>query len=113
MGTSDLVKDLNAQHTPLRLPAITALVLCLLAARAYGLAILDGVYLDLDDEAAFEAACTQGLELGRNGTTLIQDRKSVVLAKRVSVRVYHGGRRTIDHSTQNPPTHEDPSILTQ
>ena len=82
MGTSDLVKDLNAQHTPLRLPVITALGLCLLAARAYGLTILDGVYLDLDDDAGFEAACRQGLELGFDGKTLIHP-KTVDAANRV------------------------------
>lgn len=82
MGTSDLVKDLNAQHTPLRLPVITALGLCMLAARAYGLAILDGVYLDLDDEAGFEAACRQGLELGFDGKTLIHP-KTLDTANRV------------------------------
>ncbi len=82
MGTSDLVKDLNAQHTPLRLPVITALGLCLLAARAYNLAILDGVYLDLDDDAGFEAACKQGLELGFDGKTLIHP-KTLEIANRV------------------------------
>ncbi|PJI41021.1 CoA ester lyase [Ferrovibrio sp.] len=82
MGTSDLVKDLNAQHTPLRLPVITALGLCLLAARAYGLAILDGVYLDLDDDSGFEAACRQGLELGFDGKTLIHP-KTLEITNRV------------------------------
>lgn len=82
MGTSDLVKDLNAQHTPLRLPVITSLGLCLLAARAYGLSILDGVYLDLDDEAGFEAACKQGLELGFDGKTLIHP-KTIDAANRI------------------------------
>lgn len=82
MGTSDLVKDLNAQHTPLRLPVITSLGLCMLAARAYGLSILDGVYLDLDDEAGFEAACRQGLELGFDGKTLIHP-KTIDAANRV------------------------------
>lgn len=82
MGTSDLVKDLNAQHTPLRLPVVTALGLCLLAARAYGLAILDGVYLDLDDEAGFAASCEQGLEFGFDGKTLIHP-KTIDTANRV------------------------------
>lgn len=82
MGTSDLVKDLNAQHTPLRLPVITSLGLCMLAARAYGLSILDGVYLDLDDEAGFEAACKQGLELGFDGKTLIHP-KTIDAANRI------------------------------
>ncbi|MDP2698958.1 CoA ester lyase [Thalassospira sp.] len=71
MGTSDLAKDLNCAHTPDRLPMITSLGLCLLAARAYGLAILDGVHLDLADDAGFARACQQGRELGFDGKTLI------------------------------------------
>jgi citrate lyase subunit beta / citryl-CoA lyase len=71
MGTSDLAKELHAAHTALRLPLLTALGLCLLVARAQGLAILDGVFLDLQDEAGFEAACRQGAELGFDGKTLI------------------------------------------
>jgi citrate lyase subunit beta/citryl-CoA lyase len=75
LGTSDLVKELHARHTPLRLPVITALGLCLLAARAYGLVVLDGVHLDLEDEAGFAASCEQGLELGFDGKTLIHPRQ--------------------------------------
>lgn len=71
MGTSDLAKDLHAAHTRDRLPMITALGLCLLAARAAGIAVLDGVYLDLGDEAGFTEACRQGVELGFDGKTLI------------------------------------------
>src|SRR6185437_11174755 len=71
MGTSDLAKDLRAQHTSDRLPMLTSLGLCLLAARAYGLAILDGVHLDLGDDEGFLAACRQGRELGFDGKTLI------------------------------------------
>jgi citrate lyase subunit beta / citryl-CoA lyase len=71
MGTSDLAKDLHAAHTRDRLPMITSLGLCLLAARAYGLAILDGVYLDLNDDEGFAASCRQGVELGFDGKTLI------------------------------------------
>lgn len=75
MGTSDLVKDLQAQHTALRLPVITSLGLCLLAGRAYGLTVLDGVYLDLADEDGFHASCVQGLELGFDGKTLIHPKQ--------------------------------------
>jgi citrate lyase subunit beta/citryl-CoA lyase len=75
MGTSDLAKELHAAHTPLRLPLLTALSLCLLAARAFGLAILDGVHLDLQDEAGFAAACRQGREHGFDGKTLIHPRQ--------------------------------------
>ncbi|MEH6403275.1 MAG: CoA ester lyase [Sneathiella sp.] len=71
MGTSDLVKDLKAQHTSLRLPVITSLGLCMLAGRAYGLTVLDGVYLDLKDAEGFKASAEQGLELGFDGKTLI------------------------------------------
>lgn len=71
MGTSDLAKDLHASHTRERLPLLTALGLCLLAARAHGLAILDGVHLDLNDDEGFAAACRQGAELGFDGKTLI------------------------------------------
>jgi citrate lyase subunit beta/citryl-CoA lyase len=71
MGTSDLAKELDCAHTRERLPFITSLGLCLLAARAYGLAIVDGVYLDLKDAAGFEFACRQGAEMGFDGKTLI------------------------------------------
>jgi len=71
MGTSDLVKDLQAAHTPDRLPVLTSLGLCILAARACGIAITDGVHLDLSDDAGFAAQCRQGKELGFDGKTLI------------------------------------------
>ena len=71
MGTSDLAKDLHCLHTPDRLPMVTSLGLCVLAARAYGLAILDGVHLDLDDDVGLQAACRQGVEFGFDGKTLI------------------------------------------
>ncbi len=71
MGTSDLVKDLHAHHTPQRLPVLTSLSLCLLAARAEGLSILDGVYLDLKDETGLAESCRQGAQMGFDGKTLI------------------------------------------
>jgi citrate lyase subunit beta/citryl-CoA lyase len=82
MGTSDLTKDLHAHHTRDRLPMMTSLGLCILAARAYDLAILDGVHLDLEDDAGFEFACHQGLELGFDGKTLIHP-KTIDTANRV------------------------------
>ena len=71
MGTSDLAKDLHAAHTRMRLPMLVSLGTCLLAARAYNLAILDGVHLDLEDEEGFAESCRQALELGFDGKTLI------------------------------------------
>ena len=82
MGTSDLAKDLNCAHTRERLPMLTSLSLCLLAARANGLAILDGVYLDLNDDEGFEYACKQGVEFGFDGKTLIHP-KTVAAANRI------------------------------
>jgi citrate lyase subunit beta/citryl-CoA lyase len=81
MGTSDLAKDLRAAHTPLRLPMMTALGLCILAGRAFGLALLDGVHLDLEDEEGYAAACRQGRELGFDGKTLIHP-KQIAAANR-------------------------------
>ncbi len=74
MGTSDLAKDLHASHTRDRMPMMTSLGLCLLAARAFGLAILDGVHLDLRDDAGLEYSCRQGVDLGFDGKTLIHPR---------------------------------------
>jgi citrate lyase subunit beta/citryl-CoA lyase len=74
MGTSDLVKDLRARHTPGRAEVMVALGTVLLAARAHRLAALDGVHLDLADDAGFEAACRQGRDLGFDGKTLIHPR---------------------------------------
>ncbi|HJQ55569.1 MAG TPA: CoA ester lyase [Vineibacter sp.] len=71
MGTNDLVKDLRARHTPMRLPMVTALGIAMLAARANGIAILDGVYNDIQDADGFRAACVQCLEMGFDGKTLI------------------------------------------
>jgi len=73
-GTSDLTRDLRARHTPGRSEVLTSLSLLVLAARASGLAALDGVHLDLDDEAGFVAACRQGRDLGFDGKTLIHPR---------------------------------------
>ncbi len=78
MGTSDLAKDLHARHTRDRLPMLTSLGLCLLAARAYGLAILDGVHLDLADDEGFAFSCTQGRDLGFDGKTLIHPKTLAV-----------------------------------
>jgi len=82
LGTSDLAKDLHALHTRDRLPFVTSLGLCILAARAYGLAVLDGVHLDLDDMEGFEASCRQGLEFGFDGKTLIHP-KTLAAANRI------------------------------
>jgi citrate lyase subunit beta/citryl-CoA lyase len=82
MGTSDLTKDLHTRHTRDRLPLLTSLGLCVLAARAAGVAALDGVHLDLDDDAGFAAACRQAADLGFDGKTLIHP-KTIATANEV------------------------------
>ena len=81
MGTSDLAKDLQARHVPGRQPLLPSLGLALLAARAHRLAILDGVSLDLADDAAHEVACRQGRDMGFDGKTLIHP-KQIAAANR-------------------------------
>ncbi|MDH3264834.1 MAG: CoA ester lyase [Paracoccaceae bacterium] len=71
LGTNDLAKDLGARFRPDRLPLVTALQLCLLAARAYGLVALDGVYNAFKDQDGLRAECEQGRDMGFDGKTLI------------------------------------------
>lgn len=71
MGTNDLAKELNARFRADRLPMQAGLGLCLLAARAYGLVIVDGVYNAFKDEAGLQAECAQGRDMGFDGKTLI------------------------------------------
>ncbi|HVA14167.1 MAG TPA: CoA ester lyase [Stellaceae bacterium] len=71
MGTEDLGKDLRSRVQPDRAPLMTALQLCVLAARAHGLDPLDSVRPDFRNVDAFAAACRQGRDLGFAGKTLI------------------------------------------
>ena len=71
MGTNDLAKELYAAHVPGRHPLLPGLGLALLAARATGTAILDGVFNDVSDLDGFLAECRQGREMGFDGKTLI------------------------------------------
>jgi len=75
MGTSDLAKELRVRHTLDRTGLITALSLGVMAARAHGLDILDGVCLDLSDDQGFRAACEQGRDMGFDGKTLIHPKQ--------------------------------------
>jgi len=71
MGTNDLVKELYAEHVPGRQPVITGLGLALLAARAAGIVIIDGVYNDVKNAEGFAAEVEQGRQMGFDGKTLI------------------------------------------
>ncbi len=82
LGTSDLVKDLHARHTPGRVETQTALSLSVLAARAHQLCVLDGVHLSLDDEEGLRQSCLQGRDMGFDGKTLIHP-SQIALANQV------------------------------
>ena len=71
MGTNDIAKELKAAHRSGRGPLLTSLGLCLLAARAHKLVILDGVYNDIENVEGFETECRQGAQMGFDGKTLI------------------------------------------
>lgn len=71
VGTNDLAKELYAAHVPGRHPLLTGLGLALLAARATGKAILDGVYNDVRDTDGFLVECRQAAEMGFDGKTLV------------------------------------------
>jgi citrate lyase subunit beta/citryl-CoA lyase len=75
MGTNDLAKEMRARQTPGREPFLGILGLSVLAARASGLSILDGVYNDIDNDDGLEAICEQGLDFGFDGKTLIHPRQ--------------------------------------
>jgi citrate lyase subunit beta / citryl-CoA lyase len=82
LGTSDLVKDLRARHTPGRIEVTTSMAIAVLTARAFGLAALDGVHLDLEDMDGFAAACRQARDMGFDGKTLIHP-KTIAVANEV------------------------------
>ena len=71
MGTNDLIKEFRGVHTPDRLNLAASLGLSVAAARAYGLAVIDGVYNGINDTDGFYAVCQQGRAFGFDGKTLI------------------------------------------
>ena len=71
MGTNDLAKELGSRHRPDRLAMQAGLGLCLLAARAHGRVIVDGVYNAFKDDDGLRAECAQGRDMGFDGKTLI------------------------------------------
>jgi len=71
MGTNDLARETRARQIPGRAPMLAWLSQCILAARAYGVDILDGVYGDIQDQDGFRSECEQGRDMGMDGKTLI------------------------------------------
>jgi citrate lyase subunit beta/citryl-CoA lyase len=71
LGLNDLAKETRARFTPGRAAFAPWLAVCVAAARAHGVDVIDGVYNDIQDLEGFRAECQQGLEFGFDGKTLI------------------------------------------
>ena len=71
IGSNDLAKEMRCALTVERAPLMTALSLSLMAARAHGIAILDGVFNEIADADGFARQCAQAALLGFDGKTLI------------------------------------------
>ena len=71
MGTNDLAKELQTRFRSDRLPLLQGLGLCLLAAKAEGQVIVDGVYNAFKDSEGLAQECEQGRDMGFDGKTLI------------------------------------------
>lgn len=71
MGTNDLAREIGARFRADRLPMLAGLGTCLLAAKAEGRVIIDGVFNAFKDEAGLRAECEQGRDMGFDGKTLI------------------------------------------
>jgi len=71
MGTNDLLKESRARALHDRFAVVPWLALTVVAARGYGLDIIDGVYNDFKDEPGFRSECEHGRTLGMDGKTLI------------------------------------------
>ncbi|MDG1457722.1 MAG: CoA ester lyase [Pseudoprimorskyibacter sp.] len=71
MGTNDLAKDLGVRFRKDRLPLVTSLSLCVLAAKSHDVIIVDGVFNAFKDQEGLVFECNQGRDLGFDGKTLI------------------------------------------
>lgn len=82
MGTADLARETRVRDSAERSGFLTALNLCVLAARAHGLEVIDGVHVNLEDDAGLQRVCEQGRDLGFDGKSLIHPRQ-LAIANRV------------------------------
>jgi citrate lyase subunit beta/citryl-CoA lyase len=81
---------------------LMALQTAVMVARAFGLYVLDGVHVDLDDAVGYEAACRQGRALGFDGKTLIHP-----MQVDVANAVFAPGTDEIERAKRIVAAHED------
>jgi citrate lyase subunit beta/citryl-CoA lyase len=70
-GPNDISRETRIRMQPGRAIMLPMITHCILAARAYGLEILDGPYSDFSSVDGFSQECTQARDLGFDGKTLI------------------------------------------
>jgi citrate lyase subunit beta/citryl-CoA lyase len=75
LGTNDLSKETGTRIVPGRAPLLPWLMQAVAAARAFGLAVLDGVYNDIDDDAGFAAECAAARDMGFDGKTVVHPKQ--------------------------------------
>ncbi len=88
MGTNDLGYALHSRHIPGRIPFLYSFSKVILAGRANGLAVLDGVYSNLQDLDGFKNYCNQGRNLGFDGVTLIHPSQVAIANEEYSVSIH-------------------------
>ncbi len=71
VGSNDLAKEMRCRPGIERTPLLAALSHTVMAARAHGLGVVDGVFNDISDLEGLERQCLQGLDFGFDGKTLI------------------------------------------
>jgi citrate lyase subunit beta / citryl-CoA lyase len=102
LGFEDLGKALGARALPGRAPMLTALSLVVLAARAHGRSVLDGVHVDIADDAGFEAAAVQARDYGCDGKTLVHPR-TIEAAN----RIFSPSAAELDHARRLVAAHAE------
>ncbi len=89
MGPNDIARETRIRMMPGRATMAPLFSHCIIAARAYGIEILDGPYNDINDVAGFSRECAQGRDMGFDGKTLI-----------------HPGQIDAANAAYTPPTDE-------
>ena len=112
MGTNDLLKESRARALHNRIAVVPWLAMTIVAARAYGLDILDGVYNDFRDEAGFRDECEHGRTLGMDGKTLIHPSQVVALQRGLLADRRGGRLGAQDHRRLRPARERHKGVIT-
>lgn len=79
MGTSDLAKQLGCRQDGQRNALLYAMSHSLLVARAYGLAAIDGAFLDINDGDGLLVAAQTAMAMGFDGKTVIHPNQLAIV----------------------------------